>query len=103
MAEGPEVGTAYISLVPSAAGFGAKLQALVSAEAGRTGEQAGKALSGGITATAGTAARSVAGVFAAVGAAGFLKGSLREAEDAARIGRLTDAVIKSTGGSAGVT
>lgn len=103
MAEGIEVGTGYVSLVPSAAGFGAKLQTLIAGEAGQAGQAAGKALSSGITASAGSAAKSVAGVFAAVGAAGFLRGSLREAEDAARIGRLTDAVIKSTGGSAGVT
>jgi hypothetical protein len=103
MAEGPEVGTAYVSILPSAAGFGAKLQSQITGEAALTGQKAGQALGAGITGQASGIATKVAGVFAAVGVARFLKGSIAEAEDAARVGRLTDAVIKSTGGSAGVT
>jgi len=103
MAEGTEVGTAYVSILPSAQGFGAKLEQQITGQAGSAGTKAGQALGAGITGQASGIARGVAGVFAAVGAASFIKGSLREAEEAAKVGRLTESVIRSTGGAAGVT
>jgi len=103
MAEGTEVGTAYVSIVPSAAGFGTKLEQQIVGQSGQAGDKAGKAMGAGITGQASTVAKSVAGVFAAVGAAKFLRGSLDEAQEAVKVGNLTNAVIKSTGGAAGVT
>lgn len=103
MADGTEVGSAYVSIVPSAAGFGAKLQALVSGEAGQAGQQAGKALGAGISGQASTIAKGVAGIFATIGTARFFRGALAEAQEAVKIGNLTNAVIRSTGGVAGIT
>jgi hypothetical protein len=103
MADGTEVGTAYITITPSAAGFGSKLQQQITGEAGVAGTKAGQALGTGLTGQASGIAKSVGGIFAAVGAARFLKGAIAEAENAARVGRLTEAVIKSTGGAAGVS
>jgi hypothetical protein len=103
MAEGTEVGTGYVSIVPSAAGFGAKLQSQITGEAGRAGTQAGQALGTGMATSASGIVKGVGGVLAAAGTWKFLHGAVREAEDAVRVGRLTEAVIKSTGGAAGVT
>jgi hypothetical protein len=103
MADGPEVGTAYVSIVPSAAGFGAKLQSQISGEAGVAGTAAGRALGGGMTTAATGIVKGLGGVLAAAGTWRFLQGAVREAEEAARVGRLTEAVIRSTGGAAGVT
>src|SRR5688572_6484355 len=103
MAEGTEVGTAYVSIVPSAAGFGAKLQQQITGEAGQAGTQAGKALGTGLTTSASGIVKGIGGTLAAAGTWKFLHGAVREAEDAVRVGRLTEAVIKSTGGAAGVT
>lgn len=103
MAEGTEVGTAYVSIVPSAAGFGNKLQQLVTGEANTAGQKAGQALGAGISGQAQSIAKNVGAVFAVVGTTRFLSGAVAEAEDAARVGRLTAAVIQSTGAAAGVT
>jgi hypothetical protein len=103
MAEGTEIGTAYLSIVPSAAGFGAKLEQQITGEAGKVGTQAGAALGTGLTTSASGIVKGLGGVLAAAGTWKFLQGAVAEAEDAARVGRLTEAVIKSTGGAAGVT
>lgn len=63
-------------------GFGSKLRGKL----GKVGKAAGLALGGGLVAAGGVA-------FKALG----------EAQEAAKIGRLTDAVLKSTGGAANVT
>ena len=68
MADGTEVGTAYVSIVPSAAGFAAKLQAQTTGAAALAGRRAGEALSGGITGQAAKIDKSLAGIFAAAGA-----------------------------------
>lgn len=103
MAEGIEIGTAYLSIVPSAAGFGAKLQSQVNGEAATAGTAAGKALGGGMLSGVSTAAKGIAGIFAVVGATRFLHGAVSEAEEAVRVGNLTAAVIRSTGAAAGVS
>lgn len=103
MAEGTEVGTAYVSILPSAAGFGAKLQAQITGQAEVAGAAAGKALGTGITTSASGIVKGVTALFAVVGATRFFKGSIAEAEEAVKVGNLTNAVIKSTGGAAGVT
>lgn len=103
MAEGPEVGTAYVSIVPSAQGFGAALERQVTGQAGQAGQKAGKALSEGVTSSTSGLVKGIGGLFAVIGTARFLRGSIAEAEDAARVGRLTESVIRSTGAAAGVT
>lgn len=103
MAEGTEVGTAYVSITPSAAGFGAKLQSQITGEAQAAGSAAGKALGAGVTASASGIAKGIGGIFAVVGAARFFRGALAEAQEAVKVGNLTNAVIRSTGAVAGVT
>lgn len=92
-----EVGTAWVSVVPSAKGFGKDLDRQVGGEVEKTGKSVGKrfgtAIKGGALALAGGAAALT----------GFLKGSLDEAREAQKVGGLTNAVIKSTGGAAKVT
>jgi len=92
-----EVGSAFVTVVPSAKGFGSKLQSQVGGEV----DGAGK----GIGSKFGTAIKlgATAALGGAVLAAGFLKGALSEARDAQKVGALTNAVIKSTGGIANVT
>lgn len=47
--------------------------------------------------------QGIAAAGAVVGAVSFFKGAIQEADEAARIGRKTEAVIKSTGQAAGIT
>lgn len=103
MAEGTEVGTAYVSITPSAAGFAAELERQVTGQASLTGQRAGQAIASGVVGQTSGMATKIAGVFAAIGAGQFLRGAVAEAEDAARVGRLTESVIRSTGSAAGVT
>lgn len=51
----------------------------------------------------GAMAKSIGGAFALYQVTAFVKGALREAEEAQRVSRQTAAVIKSTGGVAGVS
>lgn len=72
----------------------------------RFGVRFNKRLGAGFSAStriARTAASSIAGAFAAVQIAGFLKGAIDEAREAQKVGRQTAAVIKATGGAAKVT
>lgn len=48
-------------------------------------------------------AGGIAGALGAVGAIDFLKGSMDEARESQKVGAQTEAVLKSTGGAAGVT
>lgn len=86
MAEGANVGTAYVSIVPSAVGFGAKLQAQVVGQAAITGQQAGQALGAGLTGATTGIGKNMAGMFAALGiglAASKLKDFAAASVDAA--------------------
>jgi hypothetical protein len=63
------------------------------------GDKGGRKFGGGIAAGLGIAA----GAFAAAGIGRLFTGFIKDAAEAAKIGRLTDAVIKSTGGVANVS
>jgi len=70
-----EIGTAYLSVLPSAKGFGKSLDKQVSGEAGSSGDKAGKSFGGKFTAGATglvgkTLKRTFVGAAAAVGVAG---------------------------------
>lgn len=112
-----EVGSAYVTLIPSAKGFASKMQSELGGEVGRFGDQAGddyskrfsskassgiksrgKAIMGGL-AKGGALAAAAAGAAAIK----FVGGALSEARDAEVIGARTANVIKSMGGAAGVT
>jgi len=66
---------------------------------GKAGDDGGRAFGGGIKSGVGLAVGALAGL----GLASVFKGFIEEAAESAKIGRLTDAVIKSTGGAAKLT
>jgi hypothetical protein len=93
---------------------GERLNRQLARSMGETGDRGGamfstrlhKRLGGGFSASAKlarVAAGSIAGAFAAVSVAGFLKDAIDEAREAAKVGRQTAAVIKATGGAANVS
>ncbi len=92
-----EVGSAFVTLMPSAKGFGRATEKQVGGEMTTSGRSIGSKFGGMVK----------VGAAAAVGGAvllgGFLKGSIEEAREAQKVGALTNAVIKSTGGVANVT
>jgi hypothetical protein len=96
-----EVGSAFVSVLPSTRGFGTSLQRQVGPEMDSAGRRTGSRF--------GSAFKSAArvGIFGGIAlAAGALKvgaDALGEAQEARKVGRLTGAVIKSTGGAAKVT
>ena len=78
------VAEAFVTLRPDTKGFGGEAERNLGAPL--------KKIAG-----------AAAGAFAAIGVAGLFKDSIEEAREAERVGRQTEAVIKSTGGSAGIT
>lgn len=120
---GLSAGDAYVDIVPRLApGFSSQAaqqigQGLRPAtgqmardleSAGTTGgAQAGTAAGTNMGRTFGSTAKSIigstVGLFAGFGALRFFQGAIGEMREAVRVGNLTNAVIKSTGGEAGVT
>ena len=94
-----KIGEAFIRLKPDVAGF--------AKDASPGMASAGKSVGGSFASSFGKAfgAISVAlgGLFVASKAFAFLKDATNEAREAARLMRLTEAVIKSTGGAAKIT
>jgi phage-related protein len=90
-----EVASAFVSLLPSARGFGSKLDQQVGGET----RGAGKRLGVGF----GKAFAAGGALIAAAGVGKFLKDSLGEARESQKVAAQTNAVIKSTGGAANVT
>lgn len=107
MSGGVNVGTAYLEIIPSAAGFGNRLTAQLSGDMGRAGEAAGTKASGGFASTFGSGLKAMAGAAAALGIAsavtGFIGDSIAEAREAQKVGAVTEQIIKATGGAAKVT
>jgi hypothetical protein len=87
-----EVGSAFVSILPSAKGFGKNLTKQVEPDTKKAGKSIGASLG---------KAFAIAGGAAAV--VGFFKGSISEAREAQKVGALTAQVIKTTGGAANVT
>jgi acid phosphatase family membrane protein YuiD len=112
-------GTFYVDVAPRIArDFSKNLTKQMVGPMARTADRSGddsgrrfglrfnKRLGAGFSAStriARTAASGIAGAFAAVQVAGFLKGAIDEAREAQKVGRQTAAVIKATGGAAKVT
>jgi phage-related protein len=90
-----EIASAYVSLLPSAKGFGSKLNSEVGGSVRSSGTSLGR--------TFGKLFALSAGVIAAAGVGRFLKGSIDEAREAQKVGAQTNAVLKSTAGVAGLT
>lgn len=94
----PEVGANFVSIVPSVRNFGRNLDSQIGRDIDDSGKRSGKRFGLGF-ATMAKGGLLAGGI--AVGA--FLKGALGEAQEAQKVGALTNAVIKSTGGVANVT
>lgn len=92
-----EIASAFVTVAPSARGFGRQLDSEVSGEVSKSGKGIGSKFGSALKVGA------VAAVGGAVLAAGFVKGAIGEAREAQKVGALTNAVIKSTGGIANVT
>lgn len=90
-----EIGSAFLSILPSAKGFGSKLESEVGGEAKGAGKKIGTGF-GKVFAVA-------AGAVAAVGVAKFLGGAIADARESQKISALTEQVIKTTGSAANVT
>jgi phage-related protein len=93
-----DVGTAWVGLLPDASGFGKLLGKAVGKEVDGEGKSVGSKF--GTAMKLGVAGAVTAGV-AATGI--FLKKSIDAAAEAKKTAKLTEAVIKSTGGVANVT
>lgn len=92
-----EIASAFVSVAPSAKGFGSKLDSEIGGDIKSSGSRSGKIF--------GTALK--VGALAALGGAAivgkFLGDSLDEAREAQKVGALTESTIKATGGAAKVT
>ncbi|MDB5716454.1 MAG: 20, gp20, partial [Sphingomonadales bacterium] len=90
-----EIASAYVSLLPSARGFGPATEKQLGPEVKGAGKRLGSGF-GKMFALAG-------GVIAAAGIGSFLKGSIDEAREAQKVGAATEAILKATGGAAKLT
>ena len=108
--EGVEIGTGYISVVPSAQGFMGKLQGQVAPAFANVGDEGGKTMGkgitgglGGIAAGAGKLLAPIGAALAAVEVGKFFGDAIEGARESEKVAKTTEAIIKSTGGTAKVT
>ena len=108
--EGVEIGTGYISVVPSAQGFMGKLQGQVAPAFANVGDDGGKTMGKGITGGLGGIAAGAGKLLAPIGAAltavevgKFFGDAIAGARESEKVAKTTEAIIKSTGGAAKVT
>lgn len=94
-----EIASAFVSLVPTAAGFGAATSRQINPQMDNAGKKGGGRFAAGLKAAIGPATALLGA--AAVG--GFLKDAIGEAREAQKVGALTESIIKATGGAAKVT
>jgi acid phosphatase family membrane protein YuiD len=102
-----EVGSAFVTIVPSFRGFSSKLQQGVAAPlvsaSDRAGKESGKRFGGAFGGAMKGALVGLTGLFAFTAATNFLKGSIAEAREAQKVGAITAQIIKATGGAAKVS
>lgn len=98
-----EVGTAFVTIVPSARGFGAALNAQTSTAAATAGSTSGKKYGGTFMGASKSALRGFAGIFAVGAVVQGIRSVTAEAREAQKVGAVTAQVIKATGGAANVT
>lgn len=111
---GVEVGTAYLTVIPSAQGFATRLQSEmaggfsgVERQADDSGKKSGSKMGKGLGAGALAAVKGFAGPLAAAAGAlaaiDFLGGAVDGARESQRVSRLTEQTIRATGGAAKVS
>jgi hypothetical protein len=105
-----EVGSAYVSIIPSAKGFGSTLNRGIGRQVDQSGTTAGKRFggrfSGGMRPGLALAGRGIAGLvgpLAVLGGVRVLGNFVTDARESARVSALTAQAIKSTGGAANVS
>lgn len=95
---------AFVRLRPDVSGFKSDAErGIDGAGLGKLGDKHGKAFGGAFTASAGKMLAGVGGLLAAIGVASFFKDSIAEAREAVKVGKITEAAIRSTGGAAKVS
>jgi hypothetical protein len=94
-----EVASAYVSLIPSARGFGRATEAQIGPGLDAAGKSGGKRFGSSFGKVLGPAI----GILAVGAVTGLLKGSISEAREAQKVGAQTAAVLKSTGGAAKIS
>ena len=106
---GVDVGTAYLTVVPSAKGFSANLTREIGGGMTSAGAKAGDSAAkgfgtrfkSGIATVAKAGALGLAAAFA--GGVAFAKDAIGEAREAQKVGAVTEQIIKATGGAAKVS
>lgn len=95
---------AFVRLRPDSSGFKSEAEkGINSAGLGKMGEAHGKAFGTSFSGAFRGVVAGLGAVFAGVGLVEFLKDSIAEQREAIRVGNITNAVIKSTGGAAHIT
>lgn len=102
-----EIASAYVSLLPSARGFGSSAERQIgpqmSGVAKTTGSRFGRVFGTSAISPMKGLLLGLGGLFAISKVKGFLESSIGEAREAQKVSALTAQVIKSTGGAAGIS
>ena len=102
-----EVASAFVSLMPSAKGFGASTERQIGPQmtgvAKRTGSRFGKVFAYSSMTPLKAIGAAAVGLFAVQKVKDFFQGAIGEAREAQKVSALTAQVIKSTGGAAGIS
>ena len=102
-----EVASAFVSILPSAKGFGRKLESGISGDvdsaARRTGGRYGRVFATATISPLRAIGTAALGFFAAQKVASFLKDSIGEAREAAQVTARTENVIRSMGNAANIS
>jgi phage-related protein len=98
-----EVGTAFVTIVPSAKGFGSALNAQTGTAAAAAGTTSGKKFGGTFAGATKAFLKPLAGLFAVGAVTKGIQSMVAEAREAQKVGAITAQVIKTTGGAANVS
>lgn len=96
-----EVATAYVTLLPSAKGFGKRISGEIGPDLDRGGREGGKRFSAGMSSGIGGGVKKmfapIAAGIAAIGVAGFFKDAIGGASDLNEAGTKTEAIFGKAG------
>ena len=98
-----EIGTAYVSLIPSAKGFGAGVEKELGGSGTKAGGTASKGFKGSFLKGAAGIGTAMVGLFAVDKVKDFFTSSIGEARESQKVSAITANVIKTTGGAARVS
>jgi hypothetical protein len=98
-----EIGTAYVTLLPSAKGFVTELEKQLGGTGAPSGTKAGKGFKGAFVKGAAGLGGAMVGLFAIDKVKDFFTSSVAEARESQKVSAITAQVIKTTGGAAQVS